>query len=163
MRKTSLKFVGVEIFDRGWDRIISQLREAGHSYTKVGLPEGGKTSGRHQMPELVVVGVTNEFGSPELKIPERPFMRETADNNQERISILQLRALKSVVDGFKTVRQALYGIGEEVKEMIVDKIRSGPWIKNAPRTIKKKGRDEPLIDTGQMINSIQHVEIIYGR
>jgi hypothetical protein len=163
MRKTTLKFVGVEIFDRGWNRIIEQLREAGHSFTKVGLPEGGKTAGRHQMNELVVVGVTNEFGSPELKIPERPFMRETADNNREKITMLQLGALKSVVDGFKTVRQALYGIGEEVKEMIVDKIRSGPWHKNAFRTIQKKGRDEPLIDTSQMINSIQHTEVIYGR
>jgi hypothetical protein len=152
-----------EIIDHGWDRITRQLGEAGNSYTKVGLPENGKTSGESSMPEVINYAAINEFGCDEKKIPERAFMRESADENILKIEILQKEALDSVVVGTSTVRNALRRIGEEVKEMVVQKIMSGPWVANAPSTIRKKGFDQPLIDTRQMMNTIQHEEVIYGK
>jgi hypothetical protein len=152
-----------EIIDHGWDRITRELGEVGNSYTKVGLHENGKTSGESSMEEVINYASVNEFGCPEKKIPERAFMRETADSNMVKIIALQEEAVDAVIIGIKTPRQALMKIGEEVKEMIVQKITDGPWESNAPSTIKKKGFNLPLIDSRQMIDSIQHEEVIFGK
>ena len=41
-----------------------------------------------------------------------------------------------------------------MKEKIQDKIRSGDFKPLKPETIRRKGSSKPLIDKGQMVNSI---------
>jgi len=159
-----LQVTGFQVIDRGWDRIISSLRKAGHSFTKVGFPVEGSTSGRHSMQEVVSIAMTHEFGSPANNIPERSFLRKSIDENQEKISTMQVAAIRAVVDGTKTVRKALFDIGEEAKQMVVQKIVQGDadWPELSPKTIAKKGHAHMLVDTGQMRDTIQHKEVIYG-
>ena len=35
-------------------------------------------------------------------------------------------------------------------------IRNGNWVPNAPATIRRKGSDRPLIDTGQLVNAVEY-------
>ena len=44
-----------------------------------------------------------------------------------------------------------------VENLIKAKIASGDFTPNAPSTIKKKGRNQPLVDTGRMLNSVKGV------
>ena len=158
------KVTGFQVIDRGWDRIVADLRKAGHSFTKVGFPVEGSTSGRYPMQKVVTIAMTHEFGYPPKNIPERSFLRKSIDENQEKISTMQVAAIRAVVDGIKTVRKALFDIGEEAKQMVVQKIVQGDseWKELKQRTIDKKGFDHILVETGQMRDTIQHKEVIYG-
>ena len=44
-----------------------------------------------------------------------------------------------------------------IENLIKAKIASGNFTPNAPSTVKKKGRNQPLIDTGRMMNSVKGV------
>jgi len=55
---------------------------------------------------------------------------------------------------------ALSEVGEWMTAKTKAKIRGLKSPPNAASTIKRKKSSNPLIDTGQMINSIQHVEHI---
>jgi hypothetical protein len=146
------------VIDRGWNKISRELRGSSNSHSKIGLPANGKTSGRYSMPDLIDVAFENEFGNK--KIPERSFIRSAVDENAPAIKAIQAKAVRAVTGGQTTIRQALIGMGEAVEKMIKQKIKTGPFAPNAPLTVKKKGSSQPLIDTGQLINSIQHEEVI---
>jgi hypothetical protein len=146
----------VQVIDRGWDSIIADMRDLGQSYTKVGLPNDGTTKGRYDMAALIEVGAANEFGHG---VPERPFMRNTFDENKQNIVRMQKEACEKVIDKSSTPGKALFEIGEEVVEMIKQKIMNGPFTENAKSTKARKGDLPPLIETMQLLNSIQHKEV----
>jgi len=164
------------VIDRGWNRIVRETMKADNAYTKVGLPQEGEVkegtkegSGRKpvtQMSELVVVGAVNEFGAPNKNIPARPFIRTTYDENRSKINNLVVDEYEKIVDGSSNVKRSLALIGEWVQAKTQAKIRAIRTPPNAPSTQRRKGRsikkpvNNPLIDTGQMIQSIQHVEVI---
>ena len=50
--------------------------------------------------------------------------------------------------------QALGQLGEMTKGDVQTEIRSGDFAPLKPATIKRKGSSRPLIDTGQMVQSI---------
>jgi len=61
-----------------------------------------------------------------------------------------------------TMRKFLGRLGEWFKSEIQNKIDILQSPRNAPSTIARKGSANPLIDTGQMKQSIAHVEKIRG-
>lgn len=98
----------------------------------------------------------NEFGTKE-RIPQRPFMR-TAMMEHEKEWIEKLKTLvQKELDKDKNVDidKALKKFGELVKGDIQETILNGGFTPNAKSTVKKKGFNQPLVDTGVMISSIQ--------
>ena len=75
------------------------------------------------------------------------------------IAALQIRAFKAVLSGEMDARKALGLIGVKVVAWIKETIRAGLTPPNAPSTIERKGSSTPLVDDGQLINSI-HFEIV---
>ena len=65
-------------------------------------------------------------------------------------------ALK-ILSGSVSARGALDVMGLAVTGMIQEQITDGDYVPLAPATIKRKGSDKPLIDTGHMRQSIRHV------
>lgn len=97
-------------------------------------------------------------GSGPVIIPARPFMRVTvAERGKEWIKLLETGA-KEVLVGKLTPRQllemvALRAAGDVAKT--IAKITTPPL---APSTIaNKRGATKPLVDTGQMIQSVTGV------
>lgn len=148
----------VKVVDKGWDGIIRDLREIGNSYAKVGLPHDGTTSGRHSMAELIEVGYAQEFGSERHNIPERSFMRLSFDQKRNTITQLQQQAVDKVRTGVSTARAALTELADEGVQIIKQKIydQDSSWPELSKKTIAKKGTTVKLIETGQMVNSMQH-------
>jgi len=136
--------------------------------TKIGVqqgeehidPDSGVTS------DLVNIAARNEFGVPQRRIPERSFIRSTADEIREEMHRRIIpRELSQIYLGRETVQQALARIGEHVEAKIKQKIVDLKTPPNALATQIAKGRgimlvDNPLIDTGQLRQSIRHVEEI---
>lgn len=174
------------IVDRGFARIVEECRKAHGSHTKVGLQQGTVAD---DMTDLVVVGAVQEFGAihagrnRNVRIPERPFMRTSYDENRGAINGMFDRAYGDIMLGKTTVAQSLGLIGEWFQGKIQAKIKAIMFPPNAPSTQKAKGRklrstrrgrklmneaegafsffvNNPLIDTGQMRQSIRHVEVL---
>lgn len=148
--------------DHGYRALKAQLRMLDRSYTKVGLPEGGETHGRLDYEKLVQAAHTNEFGYEPMKIPERSFIRSAADENAGEILAWQERSVDKILGLRSTVPAELEAIGESMKVRIQHKIQAGPFAPNADYTVQKKGHDMPLVETGQLFESIQHKEHISG-
>ena len=114
-------------------------------------------AGKHPSGDMTVaeIGFINEFGTS--KIPERPFIRSTLRIKKREIIRQQKQLLKKIVDGKLNTTKALGILGlfvaDEIRKRIVA-LRTPP---NAPATIAaKKGKSNPLIDEGQLKNSITH-------
>ena len=162
----------VTVIDKGWNRIVAELKKAANSFTKVGLPQEGELkggtrtgSGREPLVEfsqLVTVGAVHEFGAPSRNIPERPFLRTSFDESKGQINLMIEKEYDRILRGSADVAQSLGRVGVFLKGKIQKKIVDIKSPPNAPKTIERKGSSNPLIDTGQLRQSIQHVEVIVG-
>lgn len=96
-------------------------------------------------------------GSPIRNIPKRPTIEPTIEENKERISEMFKKAVNQVLANRSDGRADLEKIGLWTVNKIKAKFGSDELAPNAPSTIAQKGDNNPLIDTGQLRNSITYV------
>ena len=89
-----------------------------------------------------------------IKIPERSFLRTGHDQNVDRIIKQTERALGQVLAGKMSVDDLLDLYGEQMATAIKRYIRDLSTPPNHPYTVQSKGSSNPLVDTGQLIESI---------
>lgn len=118
----------------------------------VGVP-AGKTE--PDGTSLAQVAAAAEFGTPTE--PERSFLRSGIRQNMGELSKLSRGLLERVVEGSMGERQALDVLGGTAVGAIREKITEGPFTPNAAATIRAKGSDRPLIDSGALRQGITHV------
>lgn len=101
------------------------------------------------------VATIHEFGAPSQNIPPRPTMGPTVMENQEHYMKQLGAAAKVVMDGKMDGSDALQLLGDKVAGDIRKHISqlTSPGLKL--NTILRKGFNKPLIDTGQMLDSVQ--------
>ncbi|SEO76391.1 hypothetical protein SAMN02800692_1995 [Luteibacter sp. UNC138MFCol5.1] len=126
---------------------------AGHS-VMVGIPEA--ENGRTDEGEIGSAGIlaVHEFGAPEMGIPERSVVRRSIRENVGKYRKLNLQNLRKVVRGEMSVAQALGILGAVAAGDVQLTIRNADLAPLKPETIRRKGSSKPLIDTGQVIQSI---------
>lgn len=163
--------------DMGMKEFLRQARMMeGKSYTKVGLPmeetppsipDKINAKGNKSLKELVRIAAIHEWGAPNAGIPERSFIRATVDKEKENINKLLKANIKAHEENFLAMpfKNVLGQVGEYVTNSIQNAIRNRlqPELKDATvrrKTVGGKTGDVPLIDTGQLIQSITHVEKI---
>lgn len=105
--------------------------------------------------DLCDIAVYNELGTE--NIPSRPFMRDSVDNHAEQINAFLKKQMALLAKGDTTAEQMMKSIGVFQKGLVQAEIVDGDFEPNAPSTIKKKGSDKPLIDTGKMRQSVNFV------
>jgi hypothetical protein len=96
-------------------------------------------------------------GSPLWHSPPRPALEPAVDANREQIAEQLKKAALSALDGDKrAVLTGLKGAGltgqNAARAWFTDE--RNKWPPNSPRTVRMKGRDRPLIDTGNLRKSI---------
>ena len=168
------------IKDFGWNRIQKELRLIDNSYTKIGFPENAnvkppikKVKGQKistSMSEIAQIAAFNEWGTEAgrskrsggsiLNIPPRPFMSTSFDENLKGINSLRNKLWDQIILGQISTRKALKILGEYMTDKTKRKIKTLREPPNALSTIKKKKSSNPLIDKGQMINSVTHTETV---
>ena len=93
---------------------------------------------------------THDHAAYEIKIPPRPFFRTMIANNQASWGPTAAKLLKQGIQP----AEVLNLMGEEIAGQLRASIIALKTPPNAPSTIRKKGFDDPLIDTGHMLNSV---------
>lgn len=130
--------------------------EHGH-FTKKSAPTPA-AEGDMTMVELAAI---HEFGSPAANIPERSFIRATIHAQGDEIKTFLRKAAKAVVRGDVKVERVLNVLGTKLAADMKKLITTGdgipPPLKDA--TVRAKGSSRPLVDTGQLKNSITHVVV----
>ena len=88
--------------------------------------------------------------------PARPFMRQSFEKHEAELKAACEQVNRTLASG-GTVQEALGRLGVIAKALVQEEIVEGGFEPNAPSTIKKKGSDKPLIDTGTMRQSVTYV------
>lgn len=148
--------MSVKVIDRGWNKIVAELAKAGGSFVKVGYPEEKSKvhKGEGQPIEMAQLAAVHEFGSPSRNIPARPFMAQTFDKHVAEVNKRVSEIKDRIISGQVTAKQAWAQLGAWYKGMMQKEIRDGGFEPNKLKTIERKGSDRPLIDTGQLRQSI---------
>lgn len=101
---------------------------------------------------VATIAQDHEFGTS--GIPERSFIRSTTKEKRKDIVALQAKLLQKVQSGAISIEQALGQIGSYTAGLISKKIVDIKSPRNSAQTIKEKGSSNPLVDTGQLKNSV---------
>ena len=98
---------------------------------------------------VAMVAFWNEYGTKTA--PVRSFFRSTVSNNKKNW-VLSIQNLVKMHEPEK----AMGLMGEHIKDQIVQSIIGWSEPPNAPYTVKKKGFNNPLVQTGQLSRSISY-------
>ncbi len=152
--------MSVVVIDKGWIRIQKDLKELKGSYVKVGYPE--EKSKGHKKASMDVSGLAaiHEYGT--THIPPRPFMATTLDANAREIQEFVKRDYASILDGKMTTPKSLQRLGVFFKGKIQQTFTKGSFAALKPQTIKRKKSSRPLIDTGQLRQSVDFEVVLKG-
>ncbi len=145
----------MKVIDRGWNRIKHEIALMADAHVKIGFPASKDKQHKGSVQTVAQIAVENEYGVPEKNIPSRPFMRQAFDKNEYKLNERIKQYAKDIFAGIKNTRQALTLLGVEHKGNIQKEVRFGDFKPNAPLTIAIKGSSQPLIDTDQMVQSVQ--------
>lgn len=159
--------MAVRVNDRKWKLIFKELKIWQNAFTAIGIHEG---SGEHKESQttMALIGAVNEFGTNKagknhnIIIPSRPWMRGWFDKNKNRIHKKMKQLYDLILSGKFKAKQALKILGEWAQGELRKSIRNLQSPPNAPSTIRQKGSSNPLIDTGQFMNTVRHKEF-YGK
>jgi hypothetical protein len=112
--------------------------------------KGGKLS-------LVEIAAIHEFGAPDAGIPQRSWCRGTVDEKVQAIRSMQAALARQVIQGKITGRIAMERLGAYIVGLMQARIARGIEPPLKPATIAaKKGKETPLIRTGQLRSSITY-------
>ena len=103
--------------------------------------------------QVAMIAAIQEFGAPSVGIPPRPFFRNMiAAKSREWGPALAGLLKANSLDAPKALEQLGAGIGGQLRQSIRD-TNSPPL---AVSTVARKGFSKPLVQTGHMLNSIDH-------
>jgi hypothetical protein len=138
--------------DRGLEAIRRAVEEA-QGYVKVGVLQeaGQREDGKLSNAEVAFV---HEFGAG--KVPERSYLRSSFDTHRNAYLAMLKRMVPLIYSRKLSGRQALELMGQRAVADTKARIQSGLHPALAPATIARKGSSTPLIDTGQLLNSLTY-------
>lgn len=90
-----------------------------------------------------------------IVIPERSFLRTGSDLHEDDIRQLTQSLIESVVNGDKTPEEFFMMVGDELKGKIQEHAIDLNSPVNHPFTAERKGSSNPLVDTGNLIGSME--------
>lgn len=143
--------------DRGAREVVRRMADAGKQVVKVGIFGDAASETKEGRDETglatnVEVASFHEFGLGNN--PERSFIRATVDDSLEEIKELQRKVGKGILQRRFSEAQGLGIIGAFVQAEIQKRIQAGIPPDLTDATKDRKGSSTPLIDTGQLIQSI---------
>lgn len=133
------------------DKLIANFKDI--KIVNVGIIGGEQQDG---IP-TASIGMVQEFGSVVNNISKRSFIKEPLLAHLSEKIERQKEKLKQYLFIDKRLDEAYNLIGNTAVLIIIQSFRNkndGQWKPNAPSTIKKKSKNNPLIDTGRLRQSI---------
>lgn len=106
---------------------------------------------------VAYVAAIQELGYPAGNIPPRPMLRPTAEAKRGDWSELAGKLANQVIKGSMAAPDALEMLALSAAGDVQQTITAITTPPLSPVTIKRKGHGKPLVDTGQMLQSVTGV------
>ena len=133
-------------------KLASRLADGNKAFVGVQSSAGNSEDGFPLAPLAAI----QHYGSADGKIPPRPFLDVAIEQNQKTYSKIMSSMAGDVASGEVPATKVLDIVGlravGDVQEYMTN-LRTPP---NAASTIQAKGSSNPLIDTGNLRQSITH-------
>jgi hypothetical protein len=132
--------------DLGYRRIRDNIDDLDKSFTQIGV-QGTRAEQARPIGDATNAEIAfyNEFGTE--NIPERSFIRSAVDEDRSRLERKTEDLINIIMLGAITPKKVLDKLGFDIKQLIKNKIVTLDAPPNAPSTIRKKGFNNPLIET----------------
>lgn len=156
---------------RKWDELMADFEQLEDLELTVGIHSDAPAhTDEHGQPiNMAELAAVHEYGTS--RIPERSFLRAGFDAHREDTEERVTEALGKLIDGTYEPPQVLEYVGELMLGDVRDTIASGikPELAESTRLSRDKkaahggglaglaGKYTPLVDTGQLINSLAYV------
>lgn len=147
----------VKDIDHGYKSLMQSVDALRDAKVTVGIGEREGSARYENGVSVIDVAVWNEFGT--ANAPARSFIRGWFDASQTEIKKRLLAMLTDNIRKRASAQQLLDGLdrlGEWMVSRVKERIYDGIPPPNAPSTVKKKGINIPLIDTGLLFSSITY-------
>jgi hypothetical protein len=175
MAKRSQKTVDKDL---GYKRVLREIKNTKGAFVQVGYfgELGDDTPYDKSSVTVTQVATYHEFGVPKNNLPERSFLRSTADRNRAKYRTLSKKLFLNVVGGDATTEGALSELGETARTDVVLAIRNFSSPPLAESTKKRKasgiqgkkkkasflgGPGNPLVDTGAMMGATSYGVVVH--
>ena len=139
----------------GLKGFLERFREIGKPKVYIGVPtsKNGMHEGGINMATLLALHV---LGAPSRGIPQRDPLRPPLIANAQRYSDLLAIGLKNALANGTDPKLVYEKIGIVATNDVKDYFITGNFKALSEKTIKAKGSSKPLIDTGELRNSISY-------
>ena len=145
----------VKVLNDSMDKLRKELAKIDSSkqHAKAGLM-GSEVHDADSGLTQVQLGIIHEYGTS--KIPARPFIGASFNANRRDYESLLTRAVKAAGErGAAVFTKMLGGIAAKMAAEMKKYVTLGNNLTpNAESTVRAKGSDRPLVDTGRLVNSI---------
>lgn len=145
----------------GLASILEAIENLTSQEVLVGIPHG-ETRSDEEMTNAQI-GYIQETGSPAMNLSARAFLAPGVEDCQERVSAQLTKAVDEALKGNNQgVDRCLNRAGMVAQNSVRAKINSGDFAPLSEATLRArrragKTRTKPLIDTGQLRNSITYI------
>lgn len=123
-------------------------------YSNVAKPNGKPRKFTRQAEKTAAeVAIANEFGGG--KRPPRAFMRNCWGKNYAK----WIRFVQDVLPQNMDIVKTFWKLGDKIKGDLSETILNWKYPPNAPSTIKRKGFNKPLVDSGNMSSDFIDIKV----
>ena len=142
-------------YNGGLKGFLERFREIGKPKVYIGVPasKNGMHEGGINMATLLAIHV---LGAPSRGIPQRDPLRPPLIANAQRYSDLLAIGLKNALANGTDPKLVYEKIGIVATNDVKDYFITGNFKALSEKTIKAKGSSKPLIDSGELRNSISY-------
>jgi len=138
----------------GVQGLLDRIRALGESKVYVGIPSS--ENARQGATNNATIAAVHELSAPSRGIPARPFLIPTMRNNAEKYTTLMAQGFRNALQDRTKASEVYEKIGLVASNDVKDYIVSGQFVPLKESTIDRKGSSKPLIDTGELRNSISY-------
>lgn len=139
-----------------WDQMKRNLLKGSNTELRIGFFESDKYDDSNGNLPVAQIAKWNDQGSE--KNPQRPFLTGSAGfMGAVRGGMYDsyfIESMQRIAEGTSTFAQEYRRLGPMMKEDVQDLIDKWDSPPNSPRTIERKGFNNPLVDTGLMHDSV---------
>lgn len=153
--------MSVTMSGEGLASIFEAIEELTSQEVLVGIPHGEVREDTDMTNAQI--GYLQETGSPAMNLPPRAFLVPGVEDCQDLVSNQLTKAADEALKGNKQgVAKHLNRAGMSAQNSVRSKINSGEFTPLSEATLRArrragKTRTKPLIDTGQLRNSITYI------
>ena len=138
--------------------LLNLIKSLGEKRVMVGVLED-KTARQDGKETNAQILYKNTVGSPLERIPPRPLLEPAIEDKKEIIGnqfrTIVANTLLGKSENFEKDLNRVGVMGQQAVVSWFDNPKNG-WQPNSPYTIQKKGSNQPMIDTGQLRQSIHY-------